>query len=157
MIFPEFWHGARDPYEVASDSQISLTNLGKWTKNGSKTGFFDLKDLVIGFYWICSIMKTISLTIGVCRNGICRVCVCLCSSTCWFLLAARHLWYTWEVQINDLLLWAFSGWFCQVPSSLSLSLSYFTSKDENSSQPLTGEKTIWYNVWNPLKRWYILI
>ena len=31
---------------------------------------------------------------------------------------------------------------CQVPSSLSLNLSYFTSKDENSSQPLTGEKTI---------------
>ena len=75
-----------------------------------------------------------------------RVCVCLYSSTCWFLPAARHLWYTWEVRINDLLLWAFSGCFCQVPSSLSLNLSYFTSKDENSSQPLTGEKTIRYNV-----------
>ena len=47
--------------------------------------------------------------------------------------------------------------FCQVPSSLFLNLSYFTSKDENSSRPLTGEKTIWYNVWNPSKRWYILI
>ena len=35
-----------------------------------------------------------------------------------------------------------SGCYCQVPSSLSLNLSYFTSKDENSSQPLTGEKTI---------------
>ena len=43
------------------------------------------------------------------------------------------------------------------PSSLSPNLSYFTSKDENSSQLLTGEKTIWYNVWNPSKRWYILI
>ena len=32
------------------------------------------------------------------------VCVCLCSSTCWFLSAARHLWNTWEVRINDLLL-----------------------------------------------------
>ena len=85
------------------------------------------------------------------------VCVCLCSSTCWFLPAAQHLWYTWEVRINDRLLWAFSGCFCQVPSSLSPNLSYFTSKDENSSQPLTGEKTIWYNVWNPSKRWYILI
>ena len=50
-----------------------------------------------------------------------------------------------------------SGCCCQVPSSLSPNLSYFTSKDENSSQPLTGEKTIWYNVWNPSKRWYILI
>ena len=74
------------------------------------------------------------------------VCVCLCSSTCWFLPAARHLWYTWEVRINDLLLWAFSGCFCQVPSSLSPNLSYFTSKDENSSHSITGEKTIWYNM-----------
>ena len=82
-----------------------------------------------------------------------RVCVCLCSSTCWFLPAARHLWYTWEVQINDLLLWAFSGCFCQVPSSLSLNLSYFTSKDENSSRSRTGEKTIWYNV--PYEKIYI--
>ena len=61
-----------------------------------------------------------------------------------------------DIRINDLLLWTFSECFCQVPSSLSPNLSYFTSKDENSSQPLTGEKTIWY-VWNPSKRWYILI
>ena len=74
------------------------------------------------------------------------VCVCLCSSTSWFLPAARHLWYAWEVRINDLLLWAFSGSFCQVPSSLSSNLSHFTSKDENYSRPPTGEKTIWYNV-----------
>ena len=71
--------------------------------------------------------------------------MCLCSSPCWFLPAARHLWYTWEVGINDLLLWAFSGCFCQVPSSPSPNLSYFTSKDENSSRSITGEKTIWYN------------
>ena len=25
-------------------------------------------------------------------------------------------------------------------------MSYFTSKDKNSSRQLTGEKTIWYNV-----------
>ena len=74
------------------------------------------------------------------------LCVCLCSSTCLFLPSARHLWYTWEVRINDRLLWAFSGCFCQVPSSLSPNLSYFTSKDENSSRSLTGEKTICYNV-----------
>ena len=34
---------------------------------------------------------------------------------------------------------------------LSLNLSYFTSKDENFSRPLTGEKTR-ENVWNPSKR-----
>ena len=71
------------------------------------------------------------------------VCECLCSSTCWFLSAARHLWYTWEVPINDLLLWVFSGCFCQVLSSLFLNLSYITPKNENSSRSFTGEKTIW--------------
>ena len=32
--------------------------------------------------------------------------------------------------------------FCKVPSFLFLNLSYFTSKDENSSRLLTGEKTL---------------
>ena len=36
----------------------------------------------------------------------------------------------------------YSDSFCQAPSSLFLNLSYFTSKDENSSHRLTGEKTI---------------
>ena len=31
---------------------------------------------------------------------------------------------------------------CQVPSSPYLKMSYFTSKDENSSRSITGEKTI---------------
>ena len=35
------------------------------------------------------------------------VCVCLYSSTYWFLPAAGRLWHTWEVRINDLLLWVF--------------------------------------------------
>ena len=34
--------------------------------------------------------------------------------------------------------------FCQVPSSPHLKMSYFTSKDENSSPQHTREKTIWY-------------
>ena len=39
-----------------------------------------------------------------------RLCVCVVySSTCWFLPAARHVWHTWEVRINDLLLWVFLG------------------------------------------------
>ena len=39
------------------------------------------------------------------------VCVCVClglySSTSWFLPAAQRLWHTWEVRINNLLLWVF--------------------------------------------------
>ena len=41
----------------------------------------------------------------VCVCACVRACVCLYSSTCWFLLAARRLWHTWDVRINDLLLW----------------------------------------------------
>ena len=37
-----------------------------------------------------------------------RMCVCSCSSTCWFLQAAWRLWHTWDVRINDLLLWVLS-------------------------------------------------
>ena len=37
------------------------------------------------------------------------VCACLYSSTCWILPAARRLWHTWEVRINNLLLWVFLG------------------------------------------------
>ena len=79
------------------------------------------------------------------------VCVCLYSSTCWFLPAARHLRHTWEVRINDLLLWVFLG---AAAKFLHVYLRIYLIS--NSSQPLTGEKRIWYNVWNPSKRWYIL-
>ena len=37
------------------------------------------------------------------------LCVCLYSSACWFLSAARDLWHTWEFRINDLLLRVFIG------------------------------------------------
>ena len=82
------------------------------------------------------------------------VCVCLCSSTYWFLPASRHLWYRWDVRINDLLLWAFPGCFCQVPSSLSPNLSYFTSKDEKTSAVLLLERKQ-YDIMCSPKRWYI--
>ena len=64
-IFSEFWHAPRNPYEVVRDragfsGKIFLPeNLGKWTKNGPKTGFLNLlKCLVINFCWVCSLMKT---------------------------------------------------------------------------------------------------
>ena len=53
----KFWHGARNLYEVVCDkAEFSRKNflpskLGKFTKNGPKTGFFNvLKNLVINFY-----------------------------------------------------------------------------------------------------------
>ena len=107
----------------------------------------DLPKVLFGSWWRHANYKKLpKISVAILLLTSCKycsaVCVCLCSSTCWFLSDARHLWYTWEVRINDLLLWAFSGCFCQVPSSLFPNLSYFTSKDENSNRFSTGEKTI---------------
>ena len=44
LAFSEFWHGARNTYEVVRDRTKKFflpQNLGKWTRNGSKTGFFE--------------------------------------------------------------------------------------------------------------------
>ena len=84
------------------------------------------------------------------------VCVCVCILPTWkLLLTARCSRHTWEVRINDLVLWIFIWVLCQVPSSPYRKMSYFTSKDENSSPQHTGEKAIWYNALH--KRWYIMI
>ena len=72
------------------------------------------------------------------------VCVCLYSSTCWFFWAARRLTYV-RSSDQQFFIVSIPRGFCQVPASLFLNLSYFTSKDETSSRLLTGEKTIWYN------------
>ena len=65
-----------------------------------------------------SLSPSLSLVVCVC---VC-VCVCLYSSTCWFLPAAQRLWHTWEVRINDLLLWVFcyllSGSFISISESI---------------------------------------
>ena len=63
------------------------------------------------------------------------VCVCLYSSTCWFLLAAQHLWHTWEVRINDLLLWVF--WELLPSSFISISESILFHLQRWKLQPTT--------------------
>ena len=67
LVFSKFWYGARNPYEVVwiCASQIWILQkkflpqkLRKWTKNGPELSFFNvLKNLIINFYWICSLMK----------------------------------------------------------------------------------------------------
>ena len=75
------------------------------------------------------------------------VCVCLHSSTCWFLLAARHLWRTWDDWINNLLLWVLLGSSAKFPH-LHFRISF---------QPSTyWREKKWYNA-GSTKRWYILI
>ena len=79
------------------------------------------------------------------NNFVC-VCVCVYILPPWRLFpSARCPRHTWghgstilccEYQLTAL---------CQVPSSPYLKMSYFTSKDENSSRSISGEKTIWYN------------
>ena len=47
LVFSKFWHDARNPYEVLRDragfsrKKIFAQKLGKWVKNGPKTGFFE--------------------------------------------------------------------------------------------------------------------
>ena len=64
-----------------------------------------------------------------------RVCVCVClySSTCWFFPAARHLWHTWEVRINDLLLEYI--WVLLPSSFISLSESILFHLQRRKLQP----------------------
>ena len=73
------------------------------------------------------------------------VCVCVCVFTlpptgffrlhdvCNIREMFRSTIFCCEYQLGD---------FCQVPSSPYLKMSNFTSKDENSSRQLTGEKII---------------
>ena len=60
-FFSKFWHDARNPYEVVRDrAGFSRRNFfaPKIGKMGQKQGFFNiLKNYVINFYWICSMMK----------------------------------------------------------------------------------------------------
>ena len=73
------------------------------------------------------------------------VCVCVCSysSTCWFLPASSgcttSLTYLRSSDQRSFVVSILVS-FCQVPSSLFLNLSYFTSKDENSSHRLLERK-----------------
>ena len=62
-VFSKFWHGAKNPYEVVQSQMFQKIcflppKLGKWTRYGPKTRFLDLlRNFVINFYWICSVMK----------------------------------------------------------------------------------------------------
>ena len=61
--------------------------------------------------WVSN-KQTLQKAVGyvLCWLSVC-VCVCMClySSTCCCLSAARRLWHTWDVRINDLLLWVLLG------------------------------------------------
>ena len=82
------------------------------------------------------------------------VCVCVYILPPWrFLPSARCPRHTWGHRSTILCCEYQLTALCQVPSLPYLKMSYFTSKDENSSRSITGEKTIWYNT----KRWYLLI
>ena len=64
LVYSKFWHGARNRFEVVRDrdgfsrKKIFAPKIRKMGKNGLKTRFLNLlKNFVIIFYWICSIMK----------------------------------------------------------------------------------------------------
>ena len=65
LVFSKFWHGARNPREVVHDRAGFSRKKSfcpknwkmrqKWAKNRFSLNI--LKNFVINFYWICSIMK----------------------------------------------------------------------------------------------------
>ena len=60
LVFSKFWDGARNLYEVVHDRQINVCpqNCKDDPKTGQKQDFLNLlKNVVINFCWICSIMK----------------------------------------------------------------------------------------------------
>ena len=80
-------------------------------------------------------------------GGVC-VCVCVYVCVCVFIFFHREGFFRLQ-NVQDILectdqrscvVNKFPS--SQVPSSPYLKMSYFTSKDENSSRALTGEKTI---------------
>ena len=103
------------------------------------------------------ILKNICELLLVCVRVCVRACQCVClySSTCWFLLAARHLWHTWDIRINDLLLWVLL-----VASAKFLHLHFriyhiSPPKTETLANSLLERKR--YDIMCSMKRWYILI
>ena len=91
-------------------------------------------------FFLKNLRKTISP-----RMMISCVCVCMCVVILFHLLV-----FSWLHDVCDIRETFGSTIFCcehfwkLLPSSfiLFLNLSYFTSKEENWSHPLTGEKTI---------------
>ena len=71
--------------------------------------------------------------------------MCVCVFILFHLLVTSGCTTSVNIRDQRSFVLSISRGFCQVPSSLFLNLSYSTFKDENSSRPLTGEKTI-YNV-----------
>ena len=84
------------------------------------------------------------------------VCVCVYTLTPVGFFRLHDVFDIREKFGSTIFCCEYSVSFCQVPSSLFLNLSYFTSKDENSSHRLLERKR--YDIMcYPSKRWYILI
>ena len=112
------------------------------------------------FWWkqiaSCELLEYTAIGVAACVCMWVRACVRVCVCVCVCVFIPFHLLVSSGcttsvtcVRYSDQRSFVVSitRGFCQVPSSPFLSLSYFTSKDENSSRPLTGEKTIcWYRI-----------
>ena len=83
---------------------------------------------------------------------VCVLCVCVCVCVCVFIFFHREIFLRLQDlwNIRERYGWMFlcceylSGYFCQVPSSPYLKMSYFTSEGEFLAHWTTREKTIWY-------------
>ena len=99
--------------------------------------------------------RNFSLKVAIFPNFHQKTCWYVCVFIFFHLLVSSGCMTSviWDVRINDLLLWVLLGASAKFLPPFS-NLSYFTSKDKNSSWPLTGEKMIWYNVLHENIYWY---
>ena len=97
---------------------------------------------------LCSVYVCVCMCVCVCVCGWVGRCGCVCVCGCVYTLPPVGFFRLHDIfNIHEkfrsmIFCCEYSGSFCQVPSSLFLILSYFTSKDKNSSHPLTGKKAI---------------
>ena len=138
-------------YENIRECKLSLTYIRKYKGEckSMKTRIFTFfmysknkkkHDLT---FWLNFVMETEYNLISLKSWITWRLC-CLLKFVVFFLLACAraHVFDMREKFGSTIFFCEYSGGFCQVPSTLFVNISYFTSKDENSSHPLTGEKTI---------------
>ena len=83
------------------------------------------------------------------------VCVCLYSFICWFLQTARRLWHTWDVRINDLLLWVLLGAFAKFLHLRIWKCHISPPKTKTPARYILERKQ--YDILASAKRWYMLM
>ena len=101
-------------------------------------------ECVIENSFYTTVLKCVCVCVCVCVCACVRACVLILFHHKSFFRLQRCLGHTSGYGSTILCFEYHAGCFCQVPSFLYLKMSYFTSKDENSSKHKLGRKR--YNI-----------